>query len=128
MYKRQILFNKLRRFIEDLLFFQIIIGAGMEDDDSHGKEDQEEKERRNAKSNELSDAVVKYAAHRALEESSGMRWMFPKPELRVSTAIDADTLGNTDQDDSEDLNKCASPGPTSHQPGAHTRTRTTPRT
>ena len=52
----------------------------------------------------LVEDVRAYAARRALESGNPLRWLFPLPKLRVTSAIDAATLGDDEAEDTRELN------------------------
>ena len=52
--------------------------------------------RRREEAQRLVDDVRAYAARRALESANPLRWCFPLPTLRVTSAIDAATLCDDD--------------------------------
>ena len=94
------LVSKVQRFMQGMLFVQIVVG-GADDADStpSGSSNRVRQE-----GDELAEAVQKYAAFRALEARSPIRWLFPMPELQVCTSIDASTLCNEEADGSYELN------------------------
>ena len=52
----------------------------------------------------LVEDVRAYAARRALESGNPLRWLFPLPKLRVTSAIDAATLGDDEAEETRELN------------------------
>ena len=101
--------TKVQRWVQDVLFVQIVVG-GIDDSECAGNGSNSSGDEAKAKAkeaeegDELSEAVRKYAAFRALEATSSIRWLFPMPELQISTSIDASTLGNEEADGSFELN------------------------
>ena len=52
----------------------------------------------------LAEAVRKYAAFMALDGRNPLRYLFPLPDLRISTAIDSSTMWNDESDGTFELN------------------------
>lgn len=116
----------VQRQVERLLFVQILVGAvneeDLEEDDGNGhhkggqpwmdpddegggnRAQEYAMQQRQEDAQRLVEDVRAYAARRALESTNPLRWLFPLPKLRVTSAIDAQTLGDDDAEGSRELN------------------------
>ena len=116
----------VQRQVERLLFVQILVGAvneeELEEDDTNGhhkggqpwmdpddegggnRAQEYAMQQRQEDAQRLVEDVRAYAARRALESTNPLRWLFPLPKLRVTSAIDAQTLGDDDAEGPRELN------------------------
>jgi hypothetical protein len=94
------LVSKVQYFMQGMLFVQIVVGGADDAESTTSGSSQRVRQ----EGDELAEAVKKYAAFRALEARSPIRWLFPMPELQVCTSIDASTLCNEEADGSYELN------------------------